>query len=82
MFTYNDSVKLPREMSLENAEIIKDKIIEVGTVRDRPQFLRRIDFSVEAESEWELRDLLADLEQEVQAFGGELDVDREKVVAS
>ena len=81
MFTYRDSILLGREVTLENAEIIKDKVTEIGTVVTRPRFLRRIDFSVEAESEWELRDMLADLELEVQAFGGKIEVDRTKVTA-
>ena len=78
-FRYTDSVALPKELTLETAEAVADKIREMGEVRDRPQFLRRVDFVVEAGSEWELRDLLSDLQVELASMGVEFDPDRANV---
>ena len=76
---YQDSVKLPRELSLAVAETVAEHIREVGSTRDRPQFLRRIDFEIEAADLWEMRETLADLEKVLASYGVEWSPDREKL---
>jgi len=78
---YRDEITMPGHLTLDELERVLDKIREYGSVDPLPRpTLKRVSVSFVADDDWDLREVLGDVEQELNSYGVEWTVDKSKLI--
>jgi hypothetical protein len=75
---YVDRIRLPRNLTLDQVERLRDRIREYG--RSEMIDLTHLTMEFEAEDDWDLRTILADVETELHSNDIEFEIDKAKIV--